>query len=120
VQVLLKLCDVVWRKQRNKWHGQWFLHHDKTPSHASLVQELLSKTTFLSSPTHCTVLDLTSSDFWLFPALKIGLRLTHFTTIEGIKSNAIAKLQKIPKEAFHECFQQWQVQWSMCVYLQRS
>jgi hypothetical protein len=28
--------------------------------------------------------------------------------MEGIKSNATAELQMIPKEAFHRCFQQWQ------------
>jgi hypothetical protein len=28
-----------------------------------------------------------------------------------IKSNATAELQKIPKEAFGQCFQQWQDRW---------
>jgi hypothetical protein len=31
-----------------------------------------------------------------------------FATMEDIKSNATAKLRKIPKEAFRWCFQQWQ------------
>jgi len=35
--------------------------------------------------------------------------------MEDIKLNAMAELRKIPKEAFRQCFQQWQVRWSMCV-----
>jgi hypothetical protein len=41
-------------------------------------------------------LDLTPSDFCLFPALKMGIKGTCFATMEDIKSNAMAK---IPKEA---------------------
>jgi hypothetical protein len=51
--------------------------------------------------------DLAPSDFWLFPTLKMGLKWTRFATMEHIKSNATAKLQRIPK-AFHRCLQQWQ------------
>jgi hypothetical protein len=35
--------------------------------------------------------------------------------MEDIKSNAMAKLRKIPKEAFHRCFQQRQDWRSKCV-----
>jgi hypothetical protein len=38
----------------------------------------------------------------------MGLKRMHFATMEDIKSNATAELQKIPKEAFCWCFQQWQ------------
>ncbi|PNF17157.1 hypothetical protein B7P43_G09084 [Cryptotermes secundus] len=51
--------------------------------------------------------DLALSDFWLFPTKKVGLKGTHFATMENIKSNETAELWKIPKEAFHRCFQQW-------------
>jgi hypothetical protein len=37
VQVLQRLGNAVWRKWRDKWQGQWFLHHDNAPSHTSLV-----------------------------------------------------------------------------------
>jgi hypothetical protein len=33
VQVLQRLRVAVWKKQHNKGQGQWFLHHDNTPSH---------------------------------------------------------------------------------------
>jgi hypothetical protein len=29
--------QVLHWKRRDKWQGQWFLHHDNTPSHTSLV-----------------------------------------------------------------------------------
>jgi hypothetical protein len=34
----------------------------------------------------------------------MSLKETHFATMEDIKSNATAKLQKIPKEALLLCF----------------
>jgi hypothetical protein len=45
----------------------------------------------------------------------MGLKGTNFATMEDIKWNAMAELQKIPKEAFRHCFQQWQDRWSKCV-----
>jgi hypothetical protein len=36
----------------------------------------------------------------------------HVTTREDIKSNVMVELQKIPKEAFRQCFQQLQDQWN--------
>jgi transposase len=59
--------------------------------------------------------DLAPSEFWLFPTLKMGLKGTGFATMEDIKSNAMAELRNIPKEAFRWCFQQRQDRWSMCV-----
>jgi hypothetical protein len=53
--------------------------------------------------------------------LRISLRVTfgcsllwkwHFAPTEDIKWNSTAELQKIPKEAFCRCFQQWQDRWS--------
>jgi hypothetical protein len=38
----------------------------------------------------------------------MGHKGMRFPTMEDIKSNATAELQKIPKEAFQWCFQQWQ------------
>jgi hypothetical protein len=41
--------------------------------------------------------DLASSNFWLFPSLKMGLKWTRFETVEDMKSNSTAELRKIPK-----------------------
>jgi hypothetical protein len=48
---------------------------------------------------------LTASGFWLFRALKMGLKGTSLATIGDIKSNATAELQKIPNETFRWWFQ---------------
>jgi hypothetical protein len=50
----------------------------------------------------------------------MGLKGTHFATMEDIKLNATAELHKIPKEAFRWCFQQWQDRWSKCMVAQGS
>jgi len=49
--------------------------------------------------------DLAPCDFWLFPTLKMDLKGMRFATMKT--SNSTAELQKIPKEAFRRCFQQW-------------
>jgi hypothetical protein len=116
VQVLQRLSDAVWRKRHNKWQGEWFLHHDNAPSHTSLVvQQFLTEKSIpvITQPLYSP--DLALSDFWLFPILKMGLKETHFATMEDIKSNAAAELRKILKEAFCQCFQQSQDRWSKCV-----
>jgi len=89
------------RKRRDKLQGVWFLHHDKAPSRTSLVvqQFLAEKSIPVITQPPCSP-DLASSDFWLFPNLKMGLKGTDFSTMEDIKSNATAELRKIPKEAF--------------------
>ena len=108
VQVLQSLHDAVWRKWHAKWQGEWFLHHNNAPSHTLLVvQQFLAEESIpvITQPPYSK--DLAPSDFWLFPTLKMGLKGMCFTTMEDIKSNVTAELQRIPKEAFHWCFQQW-------------
>jgi hypothetical protein len=77
-------------------------------SHASLVvQQFFAKRIFLSSPNHHT--------------LRISLQVTFdvsysgnwpqwdtFCNMEDIILNVMTELQKIPKEAFCQLFQQWQ------------
>jgi len=107
VKVLQRLHDAVRRKRHNKWQGEWFLHHDNASSHTSLVvQQFLAEKSIpvITQPPYSP--DLAPSDFWLFHTLKMVLKGTRFATMEDIKSNAMAELQRIPKEAFHRCFQQ--------------
>jgi len=115
------LRDAVRRKRRDKWQGEWCLHHDNEPSHISLVvQQFLAEKiiSLITQPPYSP--DLAPSDFWLFPTLKMGLKRTRFATMEDIKWNATAELRKIPKEAFRRCFQQRQDGWSKCVCAQGS
>jgi hypothetical protein len=118
IQVLQRLRDAVQRKRHDKWQAEWFLHHDKASSHTSLVvQQFLAEKSIpvITQPLYSS--DLVLSDFWLFPTLKMG---SNFTTMEDTKSNVMTKLRRIPKEAFHWCFQQWQEQWRKCVCAQGS
>jgi hypothetical protein len=87
------------------------MHHDNALSDTSLVvqQFLVNKNIpVISQPPYS--LNLVLSDFRLFPTLKMGLKGTRFATIEDIKSNAMARLERIPKETFCWCFPQWQDQ----------
>jgi hypothetical protein len=62
--------------------------------------------------------DLAPSDFWLFSGLKMSLKEPRFATMQDIEWNVTTELQKIPKEAFRRCFQQWQDRWSKCMCAQ--
>jgi hypothetical protein len=50
----------------------------------------------------------------------MGLKGTRFATKQDIKSNAMAELQNIPKEAFRQCFKQWQDLWSKCACVRKG
>jgi hypothetical protein len=55
MQVLQRLADAVQKKLRNKWQGQWFLHHDKhQATHCLLCSNSSPSKTSLSSPNHRT------------------------------------------------------------------
>jgi hypothetical protein len=57
VQVFQRLRDAVRRKRHDKWQGQWFLLHDKAPSHTPLaLQQFLAEKTSLLSSNHRTLL----------------------------------------------------------------
>jgi hypothetical protein len=64
--------------------------------------------------------DLASSDFWLFPMLRIGLRGRRFAAVEDIKENADARLRAIKKEDFHQCYNNWIDRWNKCVCADRK
>ena len=121
VQVLQRLRDAVRRKRRDKWQGEGLLHHDNAPSHTLfVVQQFLAEKSIPVITQSSYSPDFAPSDFWLFPTLKMSLKGTRFATMEDIKSNVTAELRRIPKEAFHRCFQQWLDRWSKCVCAQGS
>ena len=66
--------------------GDWWLHHDNTPTHAScLVLSFLTKRqiTQVTQPHYSP--DLAPCDFWLFPKLKSPLKGRRFHTINEIQ-----------------------------------
>ena len=71
-----------WFRRPQLWAtGDWQLHHDNMPAHAShLVQSFLAKhqTTQVTQPPYSP--DLAPCDFWLFPKLKSPLKVNRFQT----------------------------------------
>jgi hypothetical protein len=59
--------------------------------------------------------DLAPSDFFLFTTLKSVPKGWRFEPDEEIQQNSLADLRSIPKEAFQECFQNWEKRWERCM-----
>jgi hypothetical protein len=107
VQVLQKLLNAVRTKQRDilqiaccaaiPCRGKHSCHHPTSVLSGSSPERLLA-----------------------VPYSENGSQGDMFHNHGGHKSNVMAKLWKIPKEAFHWCFQQREDQWSRCVCAQVS
>ena len=97
----------------------WVLHHDNTPSHASLlVREFLAKGTVatLRQPPYSP--DLALSDFFLFPWLKSSLKGHHFGTVENVQAAVTNALKEIPVQDFQASYDAWQNRWQRCIDVQ--
>ena len=84
---MLSLSILLWKlygwfKRLQPWAtGDWQLHHDNTPTHASgLLQSFLAKHQIaqVTQPPYSP--DLGPCDFWLFPKLKWPLKGQRFQT----------------------------------------
>ena len=86
-----------WFRRLQLWAtGDWQLHHDNMPSHAShLMQSFLMKhpITQVSQPSYSP--DLAPWNFWLFPKLKSPLKGKRFQTIDEIQENRMGQLMAI-------------------------
>ena len=81
-----------WFRRPQLWAtGDWQLHHDNMPAHASHpVQRFLVKTPrWLSTPY---MPDLVLCNFWLFPKLKSPLKGKRLQTIDEIQENTMGQL----------------------------
>jgi hypothetical protein len=67
------------------------------------------ETTLIPQPPYSP--DLAPPDFFLFTKLKSVRKGWRFEPDEEIKQNSLAELRGIPKEAFQECFQNWEKRW---------
>jgi histone-lysine N-methyltransferase SETMAR len=68
------------------------------------VREFLAtkQITVLEHPAYS--LDLTPSDFFLFPTIKEILKGRHFDDVDDIRSNTTAALKAIPQNQIQNCF----------------
>ncbi|KAG5344480.1 MOS1T transposase, partial [Acromyrmex charruanus] len=94
----------------------WLLHHDNAPAHTSLlVREFLAKNNTLMMPQPPYSPDLAPCDFFLFPKLKRPMKGRRYATIEEIKTASKEELNKITKNDFLKCFENWKKRWHKCI-----
>ena len=83
-----------WFRRPLQWAtGDWQLHHDNAPAHASrLVQSFLAEhqITQVTQPPYNPA--SVRWDFWLFPKLKTPLKVKRFQTIDVIQENTMGQL----------------------------
>ncbi|UYV79805.1 hypothetical protein LAZ67_18000711 [Cordylochernes scorpioides] len=115
--IFRRLREAIRKKRPEKWtNGDWILHHDNARPHtAHLMTTLLAKcgTQILSQPPYSP--DIAPNDFFLFPKLKAVLKGRHFDTRDDIIEKSPLALKSIPKEAYKNCFDNWEKRWRWCV-----
>ncbi|UYV62425.1 hypothetical protein LAZ67_2000500 [Cordylochernes scorpioides] len=115
--ILRHLREVIRKKRPEKWtNGGWILHHDNARPHtAHLMTSFLAKngTQILLQPPYFP--DIAPNDFFLFPKLKAVLKGRHFDTRDDIIEKSPLALKSIPKEAYKNCFDNWEKRWRWCV-----
>ncbi|UYV67088.1 hypothetical protein LAZ67_4003857 [Cordylochernes scorpioides] len=111
--ILRRLREAIRKKRPEKWtNGGWILHHDNARPHtAHLMTSFLAKngTQILLQPPYFP--DIAPNDFFLFPKLKAVLKGRHFDTRDGIIEKSPLALKSIPKEAYKNCFDNWEKRW---------
>ncbi|UYV70385.1 hypothetical protein LAZ67_7002806 [Cordylochernes scorpioides] len=111
--ILRRLREAIRKKRPEKWiNGGWILHHDNARPHtAHLMTSFLAKngTQILLQPPYFP--DIAPNDFFLFPKLKAVLKGRHFDTRDDIIEKSPLALKSIPKEAYKNCFDNWEKRW---------
>jgi len=107
----------VRRKRPQKWRNQnLIIHHDNAPAHRSFkVSQFLAKNNKTVIPHSPYSPDLAPCDFFLFPQLKLRMKVRTFNTIEEIQEESQRVLDTIPKRDFQGCFQAWQKRWDRSI-----
>ncbi|UYV61355.1 hypothetical protein LAZ67_1004535 [Cordylochernes scorpioides] len=59
--------------------------------------------------------DIAPNDFFLFPKHKAVLKRRHFDTRDDIIEISLLALKSIPKEAYKNCFYNWEERWRWCI-----
>ena len=115
VEVLKRLKKRVARVHP-KIANTWVLHHDNTPSHASLLfREFLTKQTVATLPQPSYSPDLDPPDFFLFPQFKSSLKGHHFVTVKNVQAAMTNALKEIPVQDFQASYDAWQNCWQWCI-----
>jgi len=59
--------------------------------------------------------NLPPMDFFLLTKLRSIPKGRPLKSVKETEENSLAQLSCIPKEAFHECFQNWKKCWKQCI-----
>ncbi|KYN44215.1 hypothetical protein ALC56_01337 [Trachymyrmex septentrionalis] len=116
-KIVLANRNAIRQKRPDLWKNKnWLLHHDNAPAHTSLlVREFLTKNNTLMMPQPPYSPDLAPCDFFLFPKLKRPMKGRRYATIEEIKTASKEELNKITKNNFLKCFEDWKKRWHKCI-----
>ncbi|UYV66273.1 hypothetical protein LAZ67_4001141 [Cordylochernes scorpioides] len=115
--ILCRLREAIRKKRPEKWtNGDWILHHDNDRPHTThLVTSFSAKSGTQILPQPLYPPDIAQNDFFLFPKLKAVLKGRHFDTRDDIIEKSLLALKSIPKEAYKNCFDNWEKRWRWCV-----
>jgi transposase len=85
--VLRRLRKDIRRKRPELWRaGNWLLHDDNAPSHRALVtHEFLTHKGIITLPYPPYSPDLAPCNFFLFPKMKLQLKVRRFDRVEKIQ-----------------------------------
>jgi hypothetical protein len=118
---LKQLREGIRRKCPDKWKkNNWFLHHDNTPVHTSLiVWQFLTSENITVIPHPHTPTRLTSP-LWLFPISKMKLQLKgrRFDTTEELHVETQEVIDTLTFENFQGCMKAWETNWDRCIHAQ--
>ena len=84
------------------------------PHAALLTRRFLTDNNMTVVPHPPYSLDLASSDFFLFPKLKMNLKGLRFQTLGEIQVESQDVLNTLRENDFQECFKNWQRRWDCC------
>ena len=109
LQVMRNSREAIYQKRPDLWKNKnWLLHHDNAPAHTSLLlRKFLAKNNTLMMPQPPYSPDLAPCEFFLFPKLKRPMKGRRYATFEEIKAASKEELNKITKNDFLKCFENW-------------
>ena len=85
-----------WFRRLQLWAtGDWQLHHNNAPTHASHLMQVLGEASNHPGDSAPYSPDLAPSNFWLFPKLKSPLKRKRFQTVGKIQENTTEQLMVI-------------------------
>lgn len=112
LQVMRNLREAIRQKRPDLWKNK---NCGKKKQTSLLVREFLAKNNTLIMPQPPYSPDLAPCDFFLFPKLKRPMKGRRYATIEEIKTASKEELNKITKNDFSKCFEDWKKRYHKCI-----